>query len=236
MKAAPEGVAMGKKKNRVAANDIGAKATASIFDAVVEKIERKRLEIPLRLTIFDDKKIKLAPYDPDFPIDITRDDLNGLTTLEMVVPGALMSFEFDSTEDMQRFIGEKYPPETGAWKRIAELATLAKGDRWVKQSESAVAFLAMVEAIANRTMGGDSPTEILGPLSDFLKSEQARKNAQSKNGTARAWVYEEWENRADKGQTKAAFSRDYVHFVKQKFGQKVLAGTISRDWLPKTKK
>lgn len=237
MKAAPEGVAMVKKKNSVAVNDLGATEAASIFVAVAEKIERKRRETPLRLMIFDDTKIKLAPYDPDFPIDITRVNLNGLTTLEMVLPGALMELGFNSTEDMQRFIGEEYPPETGAWKRIAELATLAKGDQWVKQSESAVAFLGMVEAIANRTMGGDSPTQILGPLSDFLKSEQARKNAQSKNGEARAWILNAWENRKDKGQSKAAFSKDSVHFLKQKFGQKIVEPeTIARDWLPKAKK
>jgi len=67
-------------------------------------------------------------------------------------------------------------------------------------------------------------------------SQIASDNAKSKNAIARAWVLTEWEKRPDKGQTKAAFSRDHVHFVKQKFGQKIDAQTIARDWLPKTKK
>lgn len=62
------------------------------------------------------------------------------------------------------------------------------------------------------------------------------KTASLKNETVREWVLNAWEKRPDKGQTKAAFSRDYVHFVKQKFGQKFDAQTIARDWLPKAKK
>lgn len=227
---------MVKKKNSVAANDPSATEAASIFVAVAEKIERKRWETPMRLTIYDDNKIKLAPHDPDFPVDITRDNLTGLTTLDMVLPGALMTIGFDSTENMQRFIGEKYPPETGAWKRIAEIATLAKVDQWVRQSESAVTFLGMVEAIANRTMGGDSPMQILRPLSEFLKSDQARKNAQSKNGEMRAWVLSEWNNRTDTAMSKAAFSRQYAALVKSKNDLIVTPETIARDWLPKAKK
>ncbi|MDO9199299.1 hypothetical protein [Rhodoferax sp.] len=227
---------MGKKKNRVSANDPDATYAASIFVAVAEKIKRKRLETPMRLRIHDDNQIKLAPCDPDFPVDIARDNLTGMTTLEMVFPGASMTVGFDSTEDMQRFIGDKYPPETGAWKRIAQIAAMARDDQWVKQSESAVAFLGMVEAIANRTMGGDSPSQILGPLSDFLKSEQARKNAQSKNGTVRAWVLSEWNARTDKDQGKAAFSRQYSTLVKKEFGLLVTPDTIARDWLPKAQK
>ncbi len=226
---------MVKKKSRVAANEPRATEAASIFVAVAEKIEHKRSETPVRLAIYDDKKLELAPFDSDFPVDIARDNLTGLTTLEMVLPGASMTLGFDSTENMQGFIGAKYPPETGAWKRIAEIATLAKGDQWVMQSESAVAFLGMVEAIANRTMGGDSPSQILGPLSEFLKSEQARKNAQSKNKKARTWVLSEWETRSDKNQGKAAFSRQHSPLVKQKFSLIVNPDTIARDWLPKVK-
>lgn len=203
---------MDKKKNSAAANDLGATQAGAIFVAVAEKIERRRREAPVRMTIYDD---------------------NGLTTSEMDMTGASFTLRFDSTEDAQRFISEKYPPETGAWKRIAEIATLAKGDQWVRQSESAVAFLGMIEAIANRTMGGDSSSQILEPLSDFLKSEQARKNAQSKNGTARAWVLSEWRNRTDQTQKKAAFSRQYSSLVKNKFSLLVTPDTIARDWLPR---
>ena len=99
----------------------------------------------------------------------------------------------------------------------------------------AVAFLKMVESIAERAFGDDSDKEILRPLIDILKSDEARKNAQSKNSAARAWVLEEWENRADKGQGKAAFSRQHSPLVKQKFTLLVTPDTIARDWLPKGK-
>lgn len=64
-------------------------------------------------------------------------------------------------------------------------------------------------------------------------STRARKSAQSKNAEPRAWVLSEWQNRTDKGQSKASFARQYAPLVKAKFDVLVNADTISRDWLPK---
>lgn len=62
------------------------------------------------------------------------------------------------------------------------------------------------------------------------------EKASQKNEATRNWVVMEWHNRHDQNQTKAAFARQYANLVKNKFGLKVNPETISRDWLPKTKK
>ena len=55
--------------------------------------------------------------------------------------------------------------------------------------------------------------------------------ARAKNAPARTWVLERWETRTDKGQSKAAFGREYAHLVKKAFGTNVTPETIARDWL-----
>jgi len=65
-------------------------------------------------------------------------------------------------------------------------------------------------------------------------SKKASEAAKSKNSTPRAWVLAEWNNRNDKDQGKAAFARQFVPLVKNKFQLIVTTETISRDWLPKT--
>ena len=70
-------------------------------------------------------------------------------------------------------------------------------------------------------------------------STRARKSAQSKNAEPRAWVLSEWQNRTDKGQSKASFARQYATLVKKRFPKDsaaVTPETIARDWLPKAKK
>ena len=64
-------------------------------------------------------------------------------------------------------------------------------------------------------------------------SQKASQAAKSKNAPARAWVRNEWNNRNDKDQGKAAFARVFVLLVKKQFDLKVTAETIARDWLPK---
>ena len=70
------------------------------------------------------------------------------------------------------------------------------------------------------------------------KSKVASDSASEKNAAARKWVLQQWESNPDKGEGKAAFSRRIVHslLLHQKFKCVVIAGTIERDWLPKTKK
>jgi hypothetical protein len=69
------------------------------------------------------------------------------------------------------------------------------------------------------------------------KSHVRRERAAKKNEGPRAWVRSEWQERADKGQSKAAFARQYAALVKHRFNLQVTvtADTIARDWLPKGK-
>lgn len=55
--------------------------------------------------------------------------------------------------------------------------------------------------------------------------------ARAKNAPARAWVRDQWANRADKDQGKAAFGREFTHLVKRAFGASITPETITRDWL-----
>ena len=67
-------------------------------------------------------------------------------------------------------------------------------------------------------------------------SERAKKHAEGKNRTPRAWLIVEWSRRTDKAQSKASFARQYAPLVKRKFDLIVTSETIARDWLPKTQK
>lgn len=67
-------------------------------------------------------------------------------------------------------------------------------------------------------------------------SKRTSEYASSKNQKERDWVLSEWQNRPDQLQNKAEFARVYVHLVKKKFNLAVTDDTISRAWLPKTKK
>ena len=208
-----------------------------VFSAVAENIERvRRQSSTARITKIDGKNVDIYFPGEMAMLDPKRDNLSGLQKTTTYFPGADVTMGFDSFESLHRFVDEKYPPETGAWKRIAHIAREAKSDLWINKSQQAVAFLGMIEAIADRAMGNYSAAEVLSPLSDFLKSEQARRNAQSKNEKARTWVLTEWGKGLDSGQSKAAFSRQHSGLVKSKFDLLINPDTIARDWLPKSKK
>lgn len=90
------------------------------------------------------------------------------------------------------------------------------------------------------SMNLESVTPVFLHLLCRLAHKSGRKHikakaASLKNEPIREWVMNAWKNREDKGQSKAAFSREYVKLVKHKFGQLVTAETIARAWLPKTK-
>ena len=212
------------------------------FFSITEKIEsEQRKSSRPRITKLKTKQADILFYANATDADlISRDDLSGLESLSLVPgnarPVATMTIGFDSRENLQNFLDKKFSPETGAWKRIAQIASNAKSDPWVIGSQTAVSFLGMIQAIADRAVGGYSAEEVLAPLSDFLKSEQAKRNAQSKNEAPRAWVLSEWLNRPDQGQKKAPFARQYSPLVKKQFGLIVNPDTIARDWLPKAKK
>jgi hypothetical protein len=57
--------------------------------------------------------------------------------------------------------------------------------------------------------------------------------ARAKNARPRAWVCSAWDARTDKGQSKAAFSRQYAQLVKSRFNLIVTPETIARGWLLK---
>ena len=59
--------------------------------------------------------------------------------------------------------------------------------------------------------------------------------AKAKNAIPRAWCLAQWNDRPDKEQSKAAFSRQYAQLVKSHFDLNVTPDTIARDWLPKDK-
>ena len=67
------------------------------------------------------------------------------------------------------------------------------------------------------------------------KSQVQRATAAKKNEEPRAWVRCEWRDRSDKGQSKAAFARQYAALVKRRFDLDVTPDTIVREWLPKGK-
>lgn len=67
-------------------------------------------------------------------------------------------------------------------------------------------------------------------------SKRSAEAAAGKNSTPRAWVFIAWTKRTDRGQSKAAFARQYAPLVKKQFGLIVTSDTIARDWLPKAKK
>lgn len=67
-------------------------------------------------------------------------------------------------------------------------------------------------------------------------SDRASSAAKSKNAVAREFVVTAYNNRTDKGQSKASFSTQYAGLVKSKFQIIIGADTIARDWLPKSGK
>jgi hypothetical protein len=66
------------------------------------------------------------------------------------------------------------------------------------------------------------------------KAHTGRKAATSKNQSPRDWVVSEWQNRADLGQSKASFARQYAPLVLARFKVKVTPRTIETRWLPKS--
>jgi hypothetical protein len=66
------------------------------------------------------------------------------------------------------------------------------------------------------------------------RSDVKKRQAAAKNESARSWVFMQWILRTDKGQSKAAFARQYAALVKHRFPKiSVTPDTIARDWLPK---
>lgn len=65
------------------------------------------------------------------------------------------------------------------------------------------------------------------------RRQTARASAKSKNAAPRAFVVKEWEERTDRGQSKASFARIVAPRVWKKFSVKVMPDQIARYWLPR---
>lgn len=131
-------------------------------------------------------------------------------------------------------------PGGGAWKRISELMREAKSDPAIKHNEGAVDFLSMMETLTKYAFSHWDAKMTLKPIIDHGDergaSLRSRNAAQSKNAEPRAWVLSEWDGRTNKDEKKAEFARQYSQKVRLKFNLIVNPETISREWLPKTKK
>lgn len=81
------------------------------------------------------------------------------------------------------------------------------------------------------------PTEIFGDMRHKAArdgvSQRSAQAARSKNIEPRAWVATKWAARIDRGQSKAAFARQYATLVKKQYGVVVTPDTIARAWLSK---
>jgi len=119
-----------------------------------------------------------------------------------------------------------------------------------QQAEYAAYGLIVFDRLMRAEKAGVSHAEFFNMTQELLechtpiflaqhKSIQARisgQKAHQKTLGPRAWVASEWDQRADLGQSKAAFSLQYAHLVKKKFGFTITPDTIARAWLPKDTK
>lgn len=158
-------------------------------------------------------------------------------------PGSVNKMIDMPTEALEKFAQKLFTPKTKAWMRVTKLIESAQKDPDISVNPDAMEFLSMMKTLSGDAWGHWEISRVLQPLIDQVKSEQAKRNAQSKNEAPRAWVLTEWENRTDKGQSKASFARQYAALAKIKFRDtdkgkdlKVTPVTIARDWLPKAKK
>jgi hypothetical protein len=137
---------------------------------------------------------------------------------------------------LQRYTDQLFTPQTRAWMRIAELLDAAQVDPAISINPEAVEFLSTMNVLASPAWGHWKLSEVLQPLADHVKSENARIVASQKNEAPRLWVFLKWASRTDQGQSKAAFARQYAPLVKKEFGLIVTPETIARDWLPRARK
>ena len=139
-----------------------------------------------------------------------------------------MSAYFDAIDAL-------YCPESRAWVRLLLELREAQQHPEIATNPEVTKFVDCVVALLHRAGGHLDHKGVLKPLENRLISDHARRAASQKNEEPRAWVLNEWRGRGDKGQSKAAFARQYAALVKRQFRVDVTAETIARDWLPKGK-
>ena len=142
-------------------------------------------------------------------------------------------------ESLEIFARRIITPKTIAWMRVASLIESAQCDPAISANPGAMDFLQMMKTLSGEAWGHWELSRVLQPLIDQVNSAKASFAASQKhkkNDAPHDWVLSEWKNRTDQGQSKDSFGRQYAQLVNKRFGLTVTPGTISRDWLPKTKK
>jgi len=139
-------------------------------------------------------------------------------------------------EALKKFLNQIIAPETKAWMYVTGMIESAQAEPDISINPEAMKFLSIMKTLSSAAWGGLKLADVLRPLVDQVTSEKASSAATKKNEAPRVWVLTKWENRTEKVQSKAAFSRQYAPLVKKQFDLIVNPETIARDWLPKTKK
>lgn len=103
-----------------------------------------------------------------------------------ICDGALISMMFNSEADLTRFLEMEMPPEAAAWRRIAQIARGAIEDPLIAKSPDAIAFLRMIDAIANNTAGTQGPDAVMRPIAESIRSQAAvqMRNQRTEKGSA----------------------------------------------------
>jgi hypothetical protein len=139
------------------------------------------------------------------------------------------------------FLTRLFSPAVMAWEHAYAHVMTALADPAIAENPATQAVLqGALSAIDYNADDTQKPEHVFWFLADAesLKaamSHRARLAAMAKNEAPRAWVRIEWQDRGDKGQSKAAFARQYAALVRRRFDLDVTSDTIARDWLPKGK-
>jgi hypothetical protein len=144
----------------------------------------------------------------------------------------------EAVESWRNLIAQMEGEGGQAWDRVCVILQAAMVDPVICKSQSAVEFLQIMHSVANTTCGTEDVDGVMQVFRPVFASQRAFDNSAISKppSSARRWVRDEWFDRTDKGQSKAAFARQYSALVKQKYGISVTPDTIARDWLPKPEK
>ena len=134
---------------------------------------------------------------------------------------------------------ELQSPAVIAWEHAYRHLKIALQDDAIKANPVVIQMLENALITAGDAVGHTGPNDIYHSIERASAqkeiSKRAAEAAAAKNSKPRAWVLIEWVKRTDRGQSKAAFARQYAPLVKKQFGLIVAPDTIARDWLPTPK-
>lgn len=122
-------------------------------------------------------------------------------------------------------IPDHIPPDSGAGRFLPDLLEFMS----VHCFEARDTLRELAKYLRPRELDAEA-------VAKAARSKMATENASKRNLEARAWVLTRWAARVDKGQSKAAFARQYSKLIKHRFKADVLPDQIAREWLPKKPK